>query len=130
MKNQGKNTKFFFIIVGVGILVMLILGFNHRIATLRRLKEEAEVVGEEVLQLEATKVSLETQITQAKSEAAVEKWAYEKARMIREGDHLIAPISPNDDSGAPEQPLLIIPEPQSVENWKVWKALFFDRSLP
>jgi len=109
---------------------MLILGFNNRIATLRRLTDEAEVVKADVNRLEATKVSLETQISQAASEAAVEKWAYEKARMIREGDHLVAPISPNEEPGAVVEPFLVIPQPEPAENWQVWKALFFDRSLP
>jgi len=107
---------------------MLILGFNNRIATLRRLKKEAGVVSTQVGNLEITQASLETQIAYATSEAAVEEWAYQEARMIREGDHPIAPISPNEATPTPS--FVVISTPEPAEKWQVWRALFFDRSLP
>jgi hypothetical protein len=128
MKNLSKNTRYFLLVVGIGVLVMLILGFNNRIATLRRLKKEADVVSTQVGDLEITQASLETQIAHATSEAAVEEWAYQEARMIREGDHPIAPISPNNPTPTPSAVTITTPEP--AENWQVWRALFFDLSLP
>jgi cell division protein FtsB len=130
MRNQGKNTKYFFAIVGIGTLVMLILGFNNRINTLRRLTDEAEDVQAEVARLEATKASLEAEIAYANTDAAVEAWAYEQARMIREGDYLIAPIPASEGTAANPQPAVVLPEPEPVQNWQIWKALFFDPVLP
>lgn len=127
MKNLNKNSRYFIMIVGVGILVLLVLGFNNRIATLRRLEDDAEKVGTQVALLEGTEVVLVTQIAYATSDAAVEAWAYEEARMIREGDHPVAPISPHEST--PEPSLIVVPAPQTIENWQVWKALFFDQSL-
>ena len=128
MKRLSRNSRYFILIVGVGILVLLVLGFNNRLAMLRRLEEEANEVGTEVDRLERTHEVLETQIAYATSAAAVEEWAYEEARMIREGDHLIVPISPHEST--PEPSLLEMTEVQSLENWQIWKALFFDSSLP
>ena len=103
---------------------MLVLGFNNRIAILRSLTEEAKIVSSQVAVLEVTKASLETQISYATSEAAVEEWAYGEARMIREGDQLIAPIAPSE--GTPTPSFLTISTPEPVEYWQVWQALFFD----
>jgi cell division protein FtsB len=128
MKSLSNNSRYFIIVVGVGILILLVVGFNNRITTLRRLEDEAEQVSEEVQILESTQAFLETQIAYATSEAAVEEWAYQEARMIREGDYLVAPISPSVSTPEPQQ--IFIPTPQSLENWQVWKALFFDQSLP
>jgi hypothetical protein len=128
MKNLGRNSRYFIFIVGIGILVLLILGFNNRLAMLRRLEEEAEVVSTVVGELERTHTHLETEIAYATSAAAVEEWAYEEARMIREGDQLVAPISPQESTPVPSLPAE--PEVQALENWEVWRALFFDQRLP
>jgi len=108
--------------------VLLVLGFNNRLAMLRRLEEEANIVSTEVEQLERTHAVLETQISYATSGAAVEEWAYEEARMIREGDHLIAPMSPQESTPVPSLP--VETEKQTFENWQFWKALFFDQRSP
>lgn len=128
MNRLSRNSRYFIFIVGIGILVLLVLGFNNRIAMLRQLEEEANEVSTEVEKLEETHTVLEAQIAYATSAAAVEDWAYEEARMIREGDHLIVPISPEDSTpvtSIPEEP-----EKSTLENWQFWKALFFDQRLP
>ena len=128
MKRLNQNSRYFILIVGVGILVLLVLGFNNRIAMLRRLEDEAKEVSTEVERLEQTHAVLDSQIAYATSEAAVEEWAYEEARMIREGDHLIAPISSEESTPVPDLP--VMSEMPTLENWQIWKALFFDLPLP
>ena len=110
--------------VTIGIFVLLIVGFNSRINTLRQLTDEADIVKAQVTLLEATVVAMDTQIAYATSPAAVEEWAYEEARMVREGENLIAPISPHEST--PEQPVLVETQPEALENWEVWLAIFFD----
>ena len=110
-------------IVMIGMLVLVILGFHDRITTLHRLEKEAEEFGEVVAQLTATSAVLEAQITFAASDAAVEKWAYEEGRMVREGDHPIAPIPSAETT--PEPDILQAPAPETYENWEYWKFLFF-----
>ena len=128
MKNLSRNSKFFIGIVGVGALILLVLGFNSRISEMRRLSTEAEQMGERVAVLEQTQIVLETQIAYATSDAAVEEWAYEQARMIREGDRPIVPISPDDHT--PEPTPMLVTAPPIAKNWQVWKALFFDQTSP
>ena len=128
MKNISRNTRFFLIVVGIGILVLLLMGFNNRLSTLNRLAAEAEVVKTQFAQLQATQMVLDTQIAEATSPASVEKWAYEEAHMIREGDHLIAPISPYESTSEPSIPIVATVEP--MENWEYWRDLFFDEALP
>jgi hypothetical protein len=128
MKNLSRNSKYFAGIVGLGVLILLVLGFNNRISEMRRLSIEAENMSQDVDQLEQTRVVLATQIAFAASDAAVEAWAYEEARWIREGDYPIVPFSPNN--GTPEPASVLVNPQASTENWRVWKALFFDPTLP
>ena len=104
---------------------MLVLGFNNRISDLRLLSAEAEQVSMQAEALKQTQTNLEIQVAYATSDAAVEDWAYAEARWIRDGDHPVVPLSPQNSTPAP------VPESattqQVVENWQVWKALFFNQ---
>lgn len=126
MEKLNKNSRYFILFVSVGLMVLLVLGFNNRITRLRQLEDESEEVSAVVTLLEATHAVLETQIAYATSDAAVEEWAYEEARMIREGDHPIAPIAPHESTPVPA--ITTMPTPQAIENWQMWKILFFEDS--
>ena len=126
MKSINRNSKYFIIIFGIGILIMLVLGFINRIIDLRRLSAEAEQVEAQVAMLKQTQTKLDAQIAYATSDAAVEEWAYTEAHWIREGDHPVVPLSPQESTPSPLP--VPSPTPQSIENWQVWKALFFDQS--
>ena len=128
MKNLSRNSKYFVGIVGIGVLILLVLGFNSRISEMRRLSVEAESMKQDVEKLEQTQEVLATQIAFAASDAAVEEWAYEEARWIREGDYPIVPFSSDKEAPKPA-PILVDPQ-TSAENWRVWKALFFDPPFP
>ena len=104
---------------------MLVLEFNNRVSDLRHLSVEAEQVSTQSAALKQTQANLETQIAYATSDAAVEEWAYAEARWIRDGDHPVVPLSPQESTPAPVPELA--PTQQVVENWQVWKALFFDQ---
>ncbi|MEW6406052.1 MAG: hypothetical protein AB1649_30065, partial [Chloroflexota bacterium] len=114
------------------VMVLLVLGFNSRVAEMRTLSEEAVRIEERVHSLQQTKLYLETQIAYATSEAQVERYALEDMRMVRdaEGDHLIVPLA--DPDATPSSPSAApLESPQPVEDWQVWAALFFgDRDLP
>ena len=125
MKNLSRNSKYFVIIFGIGALIMLVLGFNNRVSELRHLSAEAEQVGTQAAALKQTQTNLEIQVAYATSDAAVEEWAYAEARWIRDGDHPVVPLSPQDGTPAPVPD--IAHTQQVVENWQIWKALFFDR---
>lgn len=73
--------------------------------------------------LEATSAALETEITYAKSEKAVEEWARTYERMAQEGDKVIVPLPPMNVT--PEVNLLPTPEVEDHQNWEIWWELIF-----
>ncbi len=129
MKKMSGNLRYFVAFVGIGILILMVISFNNRVTELRKLEAEAEEIGAQVSELQATHDLLGTQIAHATSDAAVEAWAYEEAKMIREGDHPIAPL-PSNDQNVFQDEIQFSQSSLSLENWQVWKALFFDSNSP
>jgi cell division protein FtsB len=128
MKKLNQGWRYFIIAICVGLLAILVIGFNSRMAELRRLSAQAEQVSVQVEVLKQTQMVLEAQIAYATSDIAVEEWAYEDAHMIREGDYPIVLI-PSVES-TPEASLEIESTQSEVRNWQVWLALFFDPDSP
>ncbi len=122
--------RYVFTIIIMGILVLLVLGFNNRVAELRRLSEEAARLEDESRAIQLTKIVLATQVVEAASAPLVEEWAYQDARMLRdaEGDHLIIPLVDPNATPVSLEPIEV--QIQTVENWEVWLALFFDEDAP
>ena len=115
--------------IGLIVFVLLVISFNRRMTELRILSEQADITSAQVTALVLTQENLVLQMTDAASDETVEAWAYNEARWIREGDHLVAiiPLAEEESTLAlPAQAIL----PTPVENWEVWQALFFDQSTP
>jgi hypothetical protein len=125
MNDIGRSWRYLLVVAGLALLAFLVIGFNSRMAELRRLTTQAELESVRVTEVYETQLTLEAQIAYATSDAIVEKWAYEEARWVRDGDKLIVPISPAE--GTPVPPLVQVSAPQAVDNWQVWMALFFDK---
>ena len=64
--------------------------FVGGIADLNRLTDEFDQSQLTLSALTATTGALATEVVKAGSDAAVEEWAYELGKMIREGDHRVA----------------------------------------
>jgi cell division protein FtsB len=124
MKRQWLGWKYALLVIGLVILVLLVMDFNNRMAELRRLSDQREVVAAEVAALEQTRISLETQIAYATSEGAVMQWAYQEGRWVQQGDVLVVPVSPGESTPVPQA--MLSPTPQPESNWKIWLSLFFD----
>ena len=106
------------------LVVVWMIVFGGRIADLNRLSEEYEQSQHTIIALTATTGALATEVVRAESVAAVEEWAYEQRKWIREGDHRIAVIP---IEGTPLAPTLIPTETPQPENlFRVWWELFFD----
>jgi hypothetical protein len=98
--------------------------FGGRIADLNRLTGEYEEAQYTIAALTATTRALSTEVVRADSDAAVEEWAYENRKWIREGDHRVAVIPVE---GTPAAPTLIpTPTPQPQNFFRVWWELFFN----
>ncbi len=106
------------------VLVVWMVIFGGRISDLNRLTSEFEQAQETMAALTATTRALATEVVRADSDAAVEQWAYENRRWIREGDHRIA-VVPLE--GTQTLPTLIPTATQQPQNmFRVWWDLFFN----
>ncbi len=119
------------VIIGMLLFVLVVLGFNQRIAAMRELSAEAERLATEQMHLQHTQAALQTQIAEATSDALVEKWAYEEERMVRdsEGDRLIIPLPMTTVTPEATEEVVEVQRGR-VPNWQVWLMLFFDPEIP
>ena len=125
-----RSGRYLMLIVAIVILVLLVLGLSSRVNEMRQLSAEATRLAERQNALLRTQAVLGTQVVAAASDERVKQWAYEDAKMVLEGegDHLVVPLV--DEQATPEAPPPVEVKTQSVENWQVWLALFFDQDAP
>ena len=102
------------------------MGLSARVNELNQLTEQYEMMKTDVFALQATNNDLETSITYATSVDAVDEYARERGYMVKPGDVLVVPISPNIETPEPD----IVPETtiEHISNWKIWYQLFFSTS--
>ena len=124
MNKLSSGWKSAIILIGFGVLVLLVMDFNNRMAELRRLSAEREDVSARVTSLVETQASLETQVVYATSEAAVYFWAYNFERWGMEGDVLVVPKPQEGSIPIPTPSPAVTPE--IIHNWQVWLSLFVD----
>jgi len=110
-------------IVLIAILFAMVLGLNTRLSEFFRLNRQLGEMQDRIANLEATSITLETDIAYANTEKAVEEWARTYERMGKEGDQLIIPIPPADVT--PDVNYLPTPDPQTAENWQIWWEFLF-----
>ena len=112
-------------VAGMLLLLLLLFSFSNRIAMFTRLTTQEEIEARKIEELQQTLVYLDGQITYATSEAAVEEWAREEARMAQEGDFPVVPLNPDavgvEDKG-PEQS-----DEGPLSNFQVWLEWLFYR---
>ena len=119
-----KKGKTIFLLGFLLVLIVWMIIFGSRISDLNRLTNEFEQAQETTVALTATTRALATEMARADSDAAVEEWAYENRRWIREGDHRIAVVPVE---GTPVVPTLIPTVTQQPQNlFRVWWDLFFN----
>jgi hypothetical protein len=124
MKRSWLSWKYALIVIGLGILTMLIMDFNNRMADLRRLSKKSQEVAGDATHLHETEMALETQIAFATSQVAVEQWAHQEGHEVREGEVIVVPVgqvgTTPESTPAPTQ--VVIPR----SNWETWLSLFMD----
>ena len=125
MKKLGNSWKPALILVGFAVLILLVMDFNNRMAELRRLTAEKEVVSARVTSLVETQASLETQVAYATSEAAVYYWAYNFEHLGKEGDVLVVPIQVEGSQPQPTPTPVVTPV--VITNWQVWLSLLVEQ---
>ncbi len=124
MKFRWLTKKQIWIIVFTLILTALLIDLNTRISTLKYLTDQKLTLEADVINLKSTLEIVSEQVDYANSDTAVEEWARQQGMMMKEGDHVIIPL-PVDEPTVVPTPVPTV-EPTQVENWQVWRDLFFD----
>ncbi len=119
-----KKGKTIFLLGFLLVLIVWMIIFGGRISDLNRLTSEFEQAQETMAALTATTRALATEVVRADSDAAVEEWAYENRRWIREGDHRIAVVPLEGTQVLPTLIPTVTQQPQNL--FRVWWDLFFN----
>jgi cell division protein FtsB len=108
------------------VLGALVLGdLNQRMADARRLDQDAALLEEELERLLEENTSLEEEIAVANSEAYVERWAHQEARLVREGEVLVILIGPEGEesvTGLPSED-----DAPVYSNFDIWLELILGK---
>ena len=123
MQKLRSLDKRIILVVGLIVLIFLMMDFNSRMNDLTRLEAERDKLSVQVTQLAQTVQALDTQVSYATSDAAVQEYARTDGKMVQPGDSLIVPIAPQSSTPQPTSEPVSSPAP--VENWQIWYALFF-----
>jgi cell division protein FtsB len=115
-----KQIVIFMLIV---IFIFMLFGLNSRLSDLFRLSDQRDIMQTKVIAMKNTEIALQTQITFATSDLAVEAWARDQGHMAQPGDVIIVPLSP---VGITQQ-ADYLPKPtlNGNSNLKIWWDLFF-----
>jgi len=119
-----KKGKTIFLLGFLLVLIVWMIIFGGRISDLNRLTNEFEQAQETMVALTATTRALATEMARADSDSAVEEWAYENRRWIREGDHRIAVVPMEGTQVLPTLIPTVTQEPQNM--FRIWWDLFFN----
>jgi cell division protein FtsB len=123
MKNIRFDIRKFTIYIALVVIFFLLMGLSARFNELTKLSEQHRLMQTEVFALQITNNSIETQIGYATSELAVEEFAREKGYMVKPGEVLIVPLSPNLLTPTPVAIPTLLSKP--IPNWEIWYQLFF-----
>src|SRR4030042_2395747 len=72
--------------------ILLLGDLNRRMADARRLERDTVVLQTETSALETQQAELQAGLAGAGSDAQVEEWARNQARMVRDGELLVIPL--------------------------------------
>jgi hypothetical protein len=120
MKSNWRKIVF---LLGVILAVVLLLDLSNRMEQLDRLATQLDVVASEATAVMETQVGLMTQVAYATSDAAVEQWAYEDGKWVRDGENLVEIVPEGQAEATPEPTVEVTATKQP--HWRVWWELFF-----
>ena len=117
------NVRRVLVTIGIVALVFVVLEFNRRLEELSLLNEKNASVRAEATQIMQTQIALETAVAYANSTAAVEEWARTDGHYIKDGDLPVVPVEA--PGAAPIEMTTPVPLPTPMQNWEIWRELFF-----
>ncbi len=123
MKKSIFDTRRLFFYAIMLLLFFLLMNLSARVNELNQLSEQYQIMDTNVAEMRATNFVLETRIAFAASDAAVDEYARERGYMVKPGEVLVIPISPENVTPEPiVEPVRTI---EILPNWKIWYQLFF-----
>jgi cell division protein FtsB len=124
MAKLGERRFSIFWIAMILIAGLLIVGdLNRRMADARRLEQDAEILEAQVAAKSTERAELMTQVAEATSEDTIAEWARDDAKMVREGEVLVVPLAPQEESATRNEEESSYPEqPTKLQVW--WALLF------
>jgi cell division protein FtsB len=132
---QLSSTQVMFAVI-LAIGLMMAIQFSSRINAERDLANIRDTLNQEIDLLRREEAELTDQLDYVASDAYVEEWAREEARMIRPGETLIIPI-PSTTTLAEFAQETVAPPTASLDTtlpdpapWQMWWYLFFDAAPP
>jgi hypothetical protein len=128
MKRWLEGWKYAAFLIILVVSALLIMDFNSRLAEFQRLSRQRTTVSAQVTSLAQTESTLKTQIAYATSPVGVMQWAYVDGHWVREGDHIVVPVSPGGSTPEPTPTIIVTAQPMS--NWQLWLTLFMDPASP
>ncbi|MBN1486646.1 MAG: septum formation initiator family protein [Anaerolineae bacterium] len=103
------------------VIFLLVSAFISSAATNRALRKKLAVLEPMVTQVFEEQATLQVELTRVQSDAYVEQWARERARMTQPGDVLVIPILPTPTiTPVPIPTPLPTPTPTPQPFWKAW----------
>ncbi len=123
MVNIPINVRRMLVMIGILALVFIVLEFNRRLEELNMLNGQNQAIQTQATQAVQTQSALQTQVTYAGSDAAVEEWARTDGHYIKDGDLPVVPVG--QAGAAPIEADTPAPVPTQPANWEVWWDLFF-----
>ena len=111
--------------LAVVMCIPLIAGFNARMTIIQQMNQEERQLARGIAEEQARRAELEKLHAFVKSDAYVEYWAREEARMAYPGEVAIIPV-PQESS--PPAPTPVPIAQQSTSPLGDWWAVFFDSS--
>ncbi len=125
MVNIPINVRRMLVMIGILALVFIVLEFNRRLEELNMLNGQNQAIQTQATQAVQTQSALQTQVTYAGSDAAVEEWARTDGHYIKDGDLPVVPVG--QAGAAPIEADTPAPVPTQPANWEVWWDLFFGK---
>ena len=108
------------------VLSALVLGdLNQRMADARHLDQDAALLEDELNRLIEENARLQDEIAVANTEAYVERWAHQEARMVQEGEVLVILIGPEGEESVAGNPSEA--DAPVYSNLDVWLELILGR---
>ena len=110
------------------VVVVLALGFNSRLTTIRQMRQDEARLKQTVTAEETRQAGLKSHLDYIRSDSYAEHWARVDARMIKAGEIAVIPVAPGATPLGSSLPAPIRAPATILDEW--WTLFFGEPSTP